>query len=281
MAQTQSVLDPKAAGARRLEGRVAIITGGGQGHGRATARRFAQEGASLMLVDRHAPGAERTRDELLDFGTDADIFVAELGPWDTAVKLMEATKERFGKIDILVNNVGGAMYGGKSGWEFTPQELEDNINNNLYTCLSCCWAVMPYMIEQGSGSIINFGSHAVRGTARLGYAAAKGAVMAITTSLAIEAAPHGVRVNCLVPHLSDRDEGDTLVTRIPGQAPPSGSSKRDASSGLSSPHMTPIPMNRPGKPEEIAAVAAFLASDDSSFTTGDIICVGGGAFCRI
>ena len=280
MAQA-AVLDPKAAGARRLEGKIAIITGGGQGHGRATARRFAQEGASLMLVDRHAPGAERTRDELVDFGAEADIFIGELGPWDVAQTLMQTTKERFGRIDILVNNVGGAMYGGKPGWEFTPQELEDNVRNNLFTCLSCCWAVMPYMIEQQSGSIVNFGSHAVRGTARLGYAAAKGAVMAITTSLSIEAAEHGVRINCVVPHLSDRPEGDTLVTRIPGQAPPTGSARRDASSSLSSPHMTPIPMHRPGKPEEVAAAVAFLASDDASFTTGEIVCVGGGAFCRI
>lgn len=276
-----TVLDPKAAGARRLEGKVAIITGGGQGHGRATAKRFAQEGASLMLVDRHAPGAERTRDELIAFGAQAEIFVNELGPWDVAQSLMEATKERFGRIDVLVNNVGGAMYGGKQGWEFTPEELEDNIRNNLNTCLSCCWAVMPHMIEGGSGSIVNFGSHAVRGTARLGYAAAKGAVMAITTSLALEAAPYGIRINCVVPHLSDRDEGDTLVTRIPGQAPPGGSARRDASAGLSSPHLTPIPMRRPGKPEEVAAAVAFLASDDSSFTTGEIIGVGGGAFCRI
>ena len=275
------VLDHKAAGARRLEGKIAVITGGGQGHGRATAKRLAQEGASVMLVDRHAPGAERTRDELLAFGADADVFVGELGPWEVAQSLMEATKARFGRIDVLVNNVGGAMYGGKQGWEFTPQELEDNLRNNLYTCLSCCWAVMPHMVEQGSGAIVNFGSHAVRGTARLAYAAAKGGVMAITTSLALEAAPYGVRVNCVVPHLSDRDEGDTLVSRIPGQPPPSGAARRDASAGVSSPHLTPIPMGRPGKPEEIAAAVAFLASEDASFTTGEIICVGGGAFCRI
>lgn len=281
MAQAQTVLDPKAAGARRLEGKIAIITGGGQGHGRATAKRFAQEGAKLMLVDRHAPGAERVRDELLDFGAEAEIFVGELGPWDTAKQLMEATKERYGRIDILVNNVGGAMHGGKVGWEFTPQELEDNINNNLYTCLSCCWAVMPHMVEQESGAIVNFGSHAVRGMGRLGYAAAKGGIMAITTSLALEAAPYNVRVNLLVPHISDRDEGDTLVTRIPGQAPPQGSARRDASGGINAPNMTPIPLGRAGKPEEIAAVAAFLASDDASFTTGEMICVGGGAFCRL
>ncbi len=257
MTQSAQVLDPKAAGARRLEGKVAIITGSGQGHGRATARRMAQEGAILMIADRHEPGAARVRQELQDFGAEADMFIGDVGSADAATALMDATKARFGRIDILVNNVGGAMYGGKMGWEFTPDELVANVQNSLFTCLWCCWAGIPHMIEQHSGSIVNFGSHAVRGQARLGYAAAKGGVMAITTSLALETAQLGIRVNCVVPHLSDRPEGDTLVTRIPGEDP--ANRRGGGPPPLNSPHLTPIPMGRQGHPEEIAAVVTFLA----------------------
>jgi NAD(P)-dependent dehydrogenase (short-subunit alcohol dehydrogenase family) len=103
--------------------------------------------------------------------------------------------------------------------------------------------------------------------------------MAITTSLALEAAPYNVRVNCVVPHLSTRPEGDTLVSRVPTQAVRAG--RGATAESLRSPNMTPIPLNRPGTPEEVAAACAFFASDDSSFTTGDILCVGGGAFCRL
>ena len=134
------------------------------------------------------------------------------------------------------------------------------------------------MTEQGSGSIINFGSHAVRGTDRLGYATAKGGIGALTTSLALELAPHNVRINIVVPHRSNREEGDTLVTRILGEAP-TASGRRHQS--VDAPQLAPIPMGRPGEPEEVAAAVTFLASDDASFTTAETICVGGGAFCRL
>jgi dihydroxycyclohexadiene carboxylate dehydrogenase len=275
-----TVLDPRAAGGKRLLGKIGIVTGGGQGHGRATAKRFAEEGASVMIADRHAPGAERVRDQLKDFGVDAEVWIGDVGSPEGAKALMAATKERFGRIDILVNVVGGAFTlpgSGRVGWEKTPEDLTANIQNNLFTCLWCCWAVAPIMVEQHSGSIINFGSHAVRGTDRLGYAAAKGGIAAITTSLALELAPHNVRMNMVVPHISNRDEGDTLVTRIPGQAVP----ERKPNTSVTAPQFSPIPMGRPGEPEEIAGVVTFLASEDASFTTAETICVGGGAFCRL
>ncbi len=281
MTQAQSVLDPRAAGGRRLEGKIAVVTGAGQGHGRATARRFVEEGATVMIADRHQPGADRVRDELVAYGGTAETFIGDISSHETAKALIDAAKDRFGRTDILVNNVGGAFRlpgSGEMGWEKTPEDLMGNVQNNLFTCLWCCWAVAPVMIEQGAGSIINFGSHAVRGMGRLGYAAAKGGVWAITTSLALELAPYNVRINLVVPHSSTRPEGDTLVTRIPGETPPPGGRGPAPVGGAS---LTPIPLNRPGTPEEVAAAVTFLASDDASFTTGESICVGGGAFCRL
>jgi len=277
-ATTLKVLDPRAAGARRLEGKIAVITGAGQGHGRATARRMAQEGASIMIVERFEDGAKRTRDELREFGTESEFILGNMQQAEFAKAAMAEAASRFGRIDILVNNVGGAFGPGGMGWTQTPENLEANIRNSLHTCLWGCWAVLPYMVEQQSGSIVNFGSHAPRGMGRLGYAAAKGGVMAITTSLALEAAPFNVRVNAVVPHVSTRGEGDTLVSRIPGQ--PVGEGAR-CGGNINGPNMTYIPLQRPGTPEEVAAAVTFLASDDASFTTGDIICVGGGAFCRL
>ena len=284
MVEQTQVLDAKAHGARRLVDRVAIITGGGQGHGRATAKRMAQEGAQVMVVDRHEPGATRTVGELEEFGAQADSYVGDISVPENFKEVATATVERFGKIDILVNVAGGSMYGPKNGWDYTPDELRANVENNLFTCMWGCWAVLPYMIEQHSGSIINFGSHAVRNGMRLGYAAAKGGVYAVTTSLAMETAMLGVRVNAVVPHFNDgAGPGDKLVTRMPGQlvADRSEADRAANREELIARHGPTIPMGRGGSPEDLAAAVTFLASDDAAFITGDILCVGGGAFCRL
>ena len=285
MTEAIKVLDPRAAGAKRLRDKIAIVTGGGQGHGRATVKRFAEEGARVMIADRHAPGAERVRDELLDYGAEVDITIGDVGSPEAAQSLIAATQERFGGLDILVNVVGGTFNlpgSGNLGWEKTPEDIVANIQNNLFTCLWCCWAAMPSMVEQGHGSIINFGSHAVRGTNRLGYATAKGGIAALTTSMSLELAPHNVRINMVVPHISTRVPGDVLVGRIPGDTASADRKRMHSTTpDISDPQLSHIPMGRPGTAEEVAAAVTFLASDDASFTTGETICVGGGAFCRL
>ncbi len=271
-------LDARACGAKRLQGRIAIITGSGQGIGRATARRMAEEGALIMVSDRNPQGAERTRDELRAYGATAEMHVSDISQPDTAKALMAATRERFGRIDILVNNAGGSMHGPQLGWDYTPEQILANVQNNLFTTMWCCWAVLPIMVEQRSGAIVNLGSNAPQGTMRLPYAASKGGVIAMTTSLALETAELGIRINCVAPHWSvSEDPSDRLVTRIPGEKPATGSGEREQTKSLASQHLQNIPMRRAGLKEEQAAAITFLASDDASFITGQVLSVGGGA----
>lgn len=279
MSESNKVLDPRAAGGKRLQSKIAVITGAGQGIGRATARRMAEEGASVMVADRVREGAERTRGELRDFGADAETWIGDVGSPETANALIAATVERFGRIDILVNTAGGSMHGPKYGWEYTPEEIIANVQNNFWTTMWCCWAVLPYMVEQRSGAIVNVGSNSPRGTMRLPYAASKGGVFVITTSLALEVATMGVRINCVAPHWSvSEDPEDRLVTRIPGAPASLSPEEREVQrASLAARHLQNIPMGRPGTKEEQAAAITFLASDDASFITGQILSVGGGA----
>jgi len=280
MAVTGDPLDARAAGAKRLRGKVSIITGAGQGIGRATARRFAEEGAIVMIAERYAETAQRTCNELRAYGAEAETFIADIGTWETAKALMAATAERFGRIDVLVNNAGGSMYGPKLGWEYTPEEMIANVQNNFWTTMWCCWAVLPYMVEQRSGAIVNVGSNSPRGTMRLPYAASKGGVFAITTSLALETATLGIRINAVAPFLSGSsdDPEDRVYTRIPGVRVTRDRARRVAQmEELEGRHLPNIPMRRRGLAVEQASAIAFLASDDASFITGQILDVGGGA----
>jgi dihydroxycyclohexadiene carboxylate dehydrogenase len=274
------VLDPRAAGAKRLAGKVSVITGAGQGIGRATARRFAEEGAIVLVADRNPVGAERTRGELREHGADTEMWVGDVASAEGAKALMAAAVERWGRIDILVNTAGGSMHGPKFGWEYTPEELQANVQNNFWTTMWCCWAALPYMVEQRSGAIVNVGSNSPRGTMRFPYAASKGGVFAMTTSLALETATMGVRINCVAPHWTiSEDPSDGLVTRIPGQSRRELTPEQQHAQfeSLAERHLQNIPMRRPGTKEEQAAAIAFLASEDASFITGQILSVGGGA----
>lgn len=272
------VLDPRAAGGKRLRDRIAIVTGAGQGIGRATSRRMAEEGARVMIADQHQAGAERTCNELRAYGVDADTFVGDLSGSHTARELMAATIARFGHIDTLVNCAGGAMYAGKPGWQYTPEEMVANVQNNFWTTMWCCWAVLPHMVERRSGAIVNIASNAVRGTERLPYAASKGGVIAMTTSLALETATLGVRINCVAPFWSAKPLGDALFAREPGRLGPQTQEEWQAwYDRLAAKFLPQIPMRRAGTMEEQAAAITFLASDDASFITGQILTVGGGA----
>ena len=264
-------LDERAAGGRRFADRVCVVTGSGQGIGRATARRLAQEGGTIVIAERNEEGARRVYDELTEFGAPAKVFLTDLSTADKVKELFAFAIAEFDHIDVLVNCVGGSIWS-KFGWEYTEEELEKTVHNNFWTCLWANWAVLPHMIERRSGAIVNLGSNAPRGTMRLPYAASKGGVFAITTSMALETAELGVRINCVAPHWTQAP--DRLVDRR-------GDAVQPGTSGSVAPnaerHLANIPMRRAGNPEEQAATIAFLASDDASFITGQIISCSGGA----
>src|SRR5467141_2542252 len=191
-------LDPRAAGARRLKDKVCIVTGAGQGIGRAAAKRLGQEGGKIVVADRVEPAAEQTVGELRQHGVDAASAIVDLGAFEAARKLMALAVERFGRIDVLVNNVGGTIWI-KPFHLYTEQQVHLELERSLLPTLWCCLAVLPVMMKQQAGSIVNIGSHSPRGIYRLPYAASKGAVLAMTKVLSLEYGGHGIRVNAVSP----------------------------------------------------------------------------------
>ena len=271
------MLDPKAAGARRFDGQVAVVTGGGQGIGSATARRLAQEGASIVIGDVVAETSERVRKEIRDFGGSCEIALGDLSKWDNAEALLSRAHDAFGRIDVLANIAGGTIWF-QSLQYYTPDQIQAEIDRSFWTAMWCCRAALPYMIEQGSGSIVNIATHAVTGRFRVPYAAAKAGQIGLTTSLAREVAHLGIRVNCVAPSGTAADDRVTPRDYGVGIAPPElPASERVAQDEYrSATRNSEIPMGRRGEADEQAAAIAFLASHDASYITGQVLAVGGG-----
>ena len=272
-----NVLDPRAGGARRFEGKVAVVTGSGQGIGAATARRLAQEGASVVIADLNEVGAQSVCEELRDFGANAIIKIGDLSKYENAASLMERAKEEYGKIDVLCNIAGGNIWY-QSFWLYEPDQIEAEVGKNFWTSVWCTRAVLPYMIEQRSGAIVNVASHSVVGKFRVPYAASKGGNIALATSVAREVAEFGIRVNCVAPSgtsVQDRVTPGTFGIEIPGtDLPPEEIEAQEKYRTQIRP--MEVPMGRSGTPDEQAAAFAFLASDDASYITGQVLPVGGG-----
>jgi dihydroxycyclohexadiene carboxylate dehydrogenase len=266
-------LDPSACGARRFRGKVAVVTGGAQGIGRAVARRLAQEGADLVIADLAAEPAEIAADELRAHGTRAITVAVDLRSYHDAAQLFDTTVRRLGRVDVLVNNVGGTIQVRPLS-TYEIEQIRDEVNQSFWPTLWCCRAVLPLMQAQRSGAIVNIGSLAPRGIYRVPYAASKGGVAAITTSLALETARLGIRVNCVAP-------GPTEITdRVTPRRPPTEAvdpRQKQWDNELMQALDTETPMRRSAHVREQAAAVAFLASDDASFITGQILCVAGGA----
>jgi 2,3-dihydroxy-2,3-dihydro-p-cumate dehydrogenase len=240
-----------------LTGRTAIITGAARGIGRAIAERFKAEGAILMLADMDD---EALTDTAAALG--AARHAADLSEEAGAKGLVEAALGAFGHIDILVNNAGGGVI--LPFLEHTPETLKRTIDGNLWTCLWGCRAVLPHMVERGYGRIVNLGGDSVRNGLWMhaAYNGAKGGVHGLTTGLAREFAPHNITVNAVAP---------CIVATAPVER------------ALAAGHemvrrmVDIVPMGRPASLEEVASAVAYLAAEEASFITGQVISVNGGS----
>ena len=248
----------------RFAGKVALVTGAAQGIGREVALRLAAEGARLAMVDR-SELVEQARDEA---GSDAIAILADLETYAGATHAVGRSTERFGRIDILVNNVGGTIWA-KPYAEYTDAQIEAEIRRSLFPTLWCCRAVLPAMMETG-GSIVNVSSVATRGINRVPYAAAKGGVNAITACLAFEYAGHGIRVNAVAPGGTDAPP-----RKIPRNATGEGD-RQEWWDGVVAQTKASSLMHRYGTTQEQAAAILFLASDEASYITGQTLPVAGG-----
>jgi dihydroxycyclohexadiene carboxylate dehydrogenase len=183
--------------AGRFDGKVAVVTGAAQGIGEGVATGLAKEGGRAALVDRSELVSELS-DKLNAEGADTVALLGDLEQYADCVRVMAGTHERFGRIDILINNVGGTIWA-KPYAHYTEDEIQAEVRRSLFPTLWCCRAVLPYLLDQGGGTIVNVGSVATRGVNRVPYAAAKGGVRALTASLAFEYAGHGIRVVSTAP----------------------------------------------------------------------------------
>ena len=269
-------LDPRAAGGKRLNGKVCIVTGAGQGIGRATARRLGEEGGTIVVADRIDESASRTVAELHEHGVRTTKVLADLATFAGAQSLIDQTIAAHGRIDVLVNNVGGTIWI-KPYHLYTEDEVKLELERSLYPTLWCCLAALPVMMQQQSGSIVNVGSQSTRGLYRLPYAASKGGILAMTKVLAMEYGRHGIRINAMAPGGTDIPDRVTPRGFIrPGVVAEEDSAEAEYRREMAEDIRSQQALRRRGLPEEQAAAIAFLASDDASFITGQVINCSGG-----
>src|SRR5215203_1786745 len=271
-------LDPRAAGGCRLKDKVCIVTGAGQGIGRAAAKRLGAEGGTVVVADRVDEGASQTMAELREHGVTALKVLADLGTLAGAQELMNKTVAAYGRIDVLVNNVGGTIWI-KPYHLYTEDEVKLELERSLHPTLWCCLAVLPIMMKQTSGSIVNLGSQSPRGLYRLPYATSKGGIAALTKVLAMEYGRYGIRINTVAPggtEITDRVTPRQLLRPGVMADDVAKAEAEDYQREMAEDIRNQQALRRPGLPEEQAAAIAFLASDDASFITGQVINCSGG-----
>lgn len=247
----------------RFEGKVALVTGAAQGIGRGVCWQLKAEGAKVVAVDRSDLVHELDGEGVL-------TLVADLEQHDECARVMAAAVETFRKLDILVNNVGGTIWA-KPFEHYEKEQIESEVRRSLFPTLWCCHAALPYMLERGSGSIVNVSSIATRGVNRVPYGAAKGGVNALTACLAFETAQRGVRVNATAP-------GGTEAPprRIPRNLEEQTDSEKLWYQQIVDQTINSSPMKRYGNIDEQVGAILFLASDEASYITGVTLPVGGG-----
>ncbi len=252
--------------AGRFRDKVMVVTGAAQGIGRGVALRAAAEGAAVLLVDR----ADFVSDVAREAGERAAFFVCDLETHDGAAAAMAAAVTAFGRVDILVNNVGGAIRM-RPFAAFEPEQIEAEIRRSLMPTLWGCHAVLPIMLGQGGGTIVNVSSNATRGIRRVPYSAAKGGINALTQALAMEYGEAGIRVVATAPG------GTQAPPRIVPRNPNGDDAREQAWMAEAVEQVTSSTfLGRYATLDEQIAPILFLASDEASYITGSVLPVAGG-----
>lgn len=250
---------------QRLLGKMAFITGGGTGIGRACALLFAREGAKVAVAGRRREPLDKVAQEIIAEGHDAlaaECDVTRKASVDAAVR---AAAERFGGLSVIVNNAGTVHVG--TAEETSEEDWNRVITGNLTGAFLVSRATVPLLRQAGGGSIVNIGSYLglVGIKQRVAYCAAKGGVTLLTKAMALDHAAEKIRVNCICPALVETEMALGAIRRMPD---PAAYRKLRESQ---------IPMGRAGRPEEVAELAVFLASDESAWMTGNAIAIDGGS----
>ncbi|CAN1571866.1 SDR family NAD(P)-dependent oxidoreductase [Limnohabitans sp. B9-3] len=254
---------------KRLSGRVAIVTGASRGIGLSIAQAFASEGASLCLVARNKTALDDLAANLTLDASHVMTQAIDVTNREACLQAVAAAKSKFGQIDILVNNAG--VYRSKPFLDFSAQDFQDMLDVNLFGVLHFTQACLPHMQEQKKGSIINIASTAGKWGSRnqSAYNVSKHAVVGLTRCVALEASPHQVTVNAICPGFVETDMLDELKAQASQSA---GTSIEDFEKSA----LSRVPLGRMMRPQEIAAMAVFLASPDATGITGQSIQMDGG-----
>ena len=254
---------------KRLEGRMAVVTGAAMGIGAGIAQELAREGASIMIADIADADAKETAAKISVFGTRVEVMHCDVSQEVEVRRMLDATVKLFGSLHILVNNAGIPMH--KNVLEATVEEFDRAIAVNLRSVFLCTKYAAPYMAAAGGGSIINIASvHSVQNVGGTSpYAASKGGEATLTRTTAIELAKYGIRVNAICPGWVDTPAIELIFIRAdnPEQM------RRDVEQRQL--------LGRIAKPEEIGRAAVFLASDDSSYVTGSLLFVDAGMTAKL
>jgi NAD(P)-dependent dehydrogenase (short-subunit alcohol dehydrogenase family) len=261
----------------RLEGKVAIVTGAGQtpgetiGNGRATSILLARERAKILLVNRDMESARETRELIAAEGGESTEMLADVRSTEDCRAIVARCVEQWGRVDVLVNNVGVGGMGDSGPVDLEEDEWRRIIDTNLTTMFLTCKHVLPVMREQRAGSIVNISSIAsIVSTPMLAYKVSKAGVNALTQQVAAGNARHGIRCNAILPGLMDTPMAVDAVAKTRGIPREEAARRRDAM----------VPMGKMGTAWDVANAALFLASDESRFVTGVLLPVDGGQSVR-